>query len=159
MTDRITNTAAALAVVMVVSGCAQVSQGVRRVTSRDAVVTAPSCQDFTFPLYFEAGSDQLSVAAMQVVDDNAPRVRACTVRQVAVTGLADAEGDAAANLELSRRRAAVVAQALSARGYPAPTFDVGAAGETGATGPRGAAAPMRRVAQVSVTFTAAQPAN
>lgn len=150
-------TTAAVAGVLLLSGCAQVSQGVRRVANRNAVVAAPSCQDFSFPIYFETGADRLTAAALQVIDDNASRVKACPVSQVAVTGLADAEGDPQANLELSRRRATVVAQALSARGYPTPSFDIAAGGEAGATGPRGAAAPMRRVTQVSVTFAAQTP--
>ena len=150
-------TTAAMAGALLLGGCAQVSEGVRRVTNRNAVVAAPSCQNFSFPIYFETGADRLTGAALQVIDDNSSRVKACPVSQVAVTGLADAEGEAAANMELSRRRAATVAQALSARGYPTPTFDVGAAGEAGATGPRGAAAPMRRAAQVSVTFASQTP--
>lgn len=145
--------AAVVAGVAVLAGCAQVQQGVRRVTNRDAVVTAPSCQDFSFPIYFERGADRLTAAALQVIDDNSPRVRACQAAQVSVTGLADAEGTAAQNMELSRRRGAVVAEALAARGYPAPTF--AAAGEAGATGPRGAMTPMRRAAQVNVRFAAA----
>ncbi len=150
-------TAAAAAVLAAVAGCAQVSEGVRRVTNRNAVVTAPSCQDFSFPIYFETGADRLTAAALQVIDDHAARVRACPVARVAVTGLADAEGTAAQNLELSQRRATVVAQTLASRGYPAPTFEVAAAGEAGATGPRGAAAPMRRVTQVNVRFAGAAP--
>lgn len=150
-------TGAGLAVVMLASGCAQVRQGMGRGVERSTVVAAPSCQDFTFPIYFETGADQPTAAALQVMDDNAARVRACSVAQVTVTGLADAEGSAAQNLDLSRRRAAVVAQALAARGYPTPGFEVGAAGEAGATGPRGAATPMRRVTQVSVRFSAAAP--
>lgn len=149
--------AAALAILAAVGGCAQVREGVRRVGDRNAVVAAPTCQDFSFPIYFETGADRLTAAALQVIDDNAPRVRACSVARVAVTGLADAEGSAAQNLELSRRRATVVAQTLAARGYPTPTFEVAAAGEAGATGPRGAAAPMRRVTQVSVRFAGAAP--
>jgi outer membrane protein OmpA-like peptidoglycan-associated protein len=148
---------AGLAVALLLGGCAQVRETVRRGVDRNSVVTAPSCQDFTFPIYFETGSDQPTPAALQVMDDNAARVRACSVAQVTVTGLADAQGSAAENMDLSRRRAAAVAQALSQRGYPTPTFQVAAAGDVGATGPRGAASPMRRVAQVSVRFETAAP--
>ena len=143
--------------VLVLSGCTTVREGVRRVTNRDAIVAAPSCQDFSFPIYFETGADRLTTAALQVIDDSSAKVKACQVAQVSVTGLADAEGAAAENMELSRRRATVVGQALSARGYPTPTFDLAAGGEAGATGPRGAAAPMRRVTQVNVRFAAAAP--
>jgi len=157
MTEGWRRLTAAAAAAAALGGCAQVREGVQRVTNRNAVVAAPACQDFSFPIYFETGADRLTAAALQVIDDNSARVRACRVAQLNVTGLADADGSAADNLELSRRRATAVARALAARGYPAPSFEVAAAGEAGATGPRGTATPMRRVAQVSVRFAAATP--
>ena len=138
--------------------CTTVNQGVRRITGRSAAVIAPVCQDFTFPLYFRTGSEQLTPEGLQVIDNYSSRVRACPVAELRVNGLADAEGGAAANLELSQRRAASVAQILTTRGYPTPSFDVGAQGAAGATTAAGRAEPLRRRAEVSVRF-APRPAS
>jgi outer membrane protein OmpA-like peptidoglycan-associated protein len=158
---RATKLATILATGVVLSACAQVNKGVRQVgdqiMGRSAAVTAPVCQDFTFPLYFQTGSDQVTPEGLQVIDNNVARVRACPVAELKVTGLADAQGDAATNLALSQRRATSVGQVLAARGYPAPTFELAAAGATGATAPRGRAEPMRRRAEVSVRFAAPTP--
>lgn len=137
--------------------CAQVDSGVRRITGRSAAVTAPVCRDFTFPLYFQTGSDQLTPDGVKVIDNYSARVRACPVAELRVTGLADSEGGAAANLELSQRRATAVAGVLSARGYPTPTFDVAASGDAGATTAGGRTEPLRRRAEVSVRFAAPAP--
>jgi outer membrane protein OmpA-like peptidoglycan-associated protein len=121
------------------------------------VVAAPTCQDFTFPLYFQAGSDQITREGLQVIDSNAGRAIACPGAMVQVTGLADSAGDAAANLQLSQRRAVSVGQALAARGYPTPAFEgQGAAGSTTAAGRN---EPLRRRAEVSVRFPAAPTAR
>ena len=139
--------------------CASVNEGVRRVTGRSAVVAAPACQDFAFPLYFRTGSEQLTPEGLQVIDNYSARVRACPVAELRVTGLADAEGGPVANLELSQRRAAAVAQILSARGYPTPSFDVAAQGEAGAATAGGRVEPLRRRAEVSVRFAGSAPAT
>jgi outer membrane protein OmpA-like peptidoglycan-associated protein len=154
---RATKLATILAASAVLSACAQVDKGVRAVTGRIAAVTAPVCEDFAFPLYFQTGSDQVTPEGLQVIDTNVARVRACPVAELKVTGLADAQGDAAVNLALSQRRATSVGQVLAARGYPAPTFELAAAGATGATAPRGRTEPMRRRAEVSVRFAAPTP--
>ena len=154
---RATKLATVMATGLVLSACAQVDKGVRRITGRSAAVTAPVCRDFTFPLYFQTGSDQVTPEGVQVIDQNAARVRACPVAELRVTGLADAQGEPAANLALSQRRATAVGQVLAARGYPQPSFDLAAAGETGAAA-GGRSEPMRRRAEVSVRFAAPAPA-
>ena len=58
-------------------------------------------------------------------------------------GLADATGEAQANLELSKRRAQSVSQALADAGLPAAEFKVSAAGQAGALTNDGRA-PLRR---------------
>jgi outer membrane protein OmpA-like peptidoglycan-associated protein len=146
-----------LAASLAAAGCAQVDKGVQRVTGRTAAVTAPVCQDFTFPLYFQTGSDQLTPDGLAVVDSFAARVKACPVAELKVAGLADAEGGALNNLELSQRRATAVAAILAARGYPTPTFEVAASGDAGATTAAGRREPLRRRAEVSVRFAAATP--
>ena len=143
---------AAGAAAMTLGGCAQA----QRFRSRDQMVKAPACTDFTFPIYFASGSDQIPGAALQVIEQNATMVKACKVASVNVTGLADAEGSAERNLQLSQRRAATVARALASRGYPAPSFEVAAGGEAGAATASGTA-PLRRRTEVAVKFASAKP--
>jgi outer membrane protein OmpA-like peptidoglycan-associated protein len=147
----------ALVAATALAGCAQVNKQVQRVTHRGQVVAQPTCQDFTIPIYFETGSDRLTREAVQAINDHSAQIGACKVAEVAVTGLADAEGSAERNLELSRRRAIAVTQALSTRGFPTPRFEVAAGGETGASGPAGAVTPLRRRAEVNVRFASAKP--
>jgi outer membrane protein OmpA-like peptidoglycan-associated protein len=134
------------------AGCAPV----QKFRSRAQMERAPACTDFEFPVYFASGSEQMPAAALQVIRAHAAQVKACKVASVTVTGLADAEGSAQANMELSRRRAASVASALAASGYPTPTFAVGAAGAAGAETAAGTA-PLRRRTDVSVKFAQSRP--
>lgn len=113
------------------------------------------CADFSFPIYFETSSDQLTAAARGVAADAAARVRGCRIGQVQVVGLADAGGSTRLNLALSRRRAASVAKALEAGGLPAPVFDIEGAGESGALTADGRPEPLRR--RTEVVIRAAPP--
>jgi outer membrane protein OmpA-like peptidoglycan-associated protein len=115
-----------------------------------AQAAAPSCADFSFPIYFEKGSDQLTAAARAVLDSSAALARACTIGKVEVLGLADADGPANRNLALSRRRATHVAGALAADGLPAPVFDIEAIGEAGAKAVDGKPEPLRRRTEVVI---------
>jgi outer membrane protein OmpA-like peptidoglycan-associated protein len=114
------------------------------------------CADFSFPIYFETGSEQLTAAARQEIGYTTQRVRGCRINSVAVIGLADADGPARRNLLLSRRRAATVASALSAAGLPAPNFDIEALGEQGAITAEGKE-PLRRRTEVVIHASAPPP--
>ena len=142
---------------MLLAGCAR-PPAPKPAPAVAVAAPAPICNDFSFPIYFETGSDQLSTAAMQVVSESAERVRGCDVTEVQLLGLADASGTARANLELSRRRAASVAAALAAAGLPQPAFDIGAAGQVGAVAPGGKPEPLRRRTEV-VIRASPKPAN
>ena len=121
------------------------------VRDRSEIVAAPeSCQDVTFPIYFETGSTELTQPALQSIRTHAADARQCSVREVLVVGLADAGGSASRNLQLSRQRAQSVAAALAAQGFPAPSFDIEAAGAAGAVAPTGQPEPLRRRAEVVV---------
>ena len=115
---------------------------------------APVCADFSFPVYFQTNSGQLTEAARQVVIDAAQRVRGCTLGRVDVVGLADADGAASRNMALSRQRAAAVADALSQAGLPRPTFQVDAVGAAGAVTPEGQPEPLRRRTEVVIRAAA-----
>jgi outer membrane protein OmpA-like peptidoglycan-associated protein len=125
------------------AGCAQVSG----LETRARILSEPPCTDFFFPIYFAAGSAELSRPAQKVVANAGRHVADCTVAQVEVVGLADYKGPAVANLALSRRRAERVAGALTQAGRPARVFHLSARGE-GA----GGGAPLRRRADVFIRF-------
>lgn len=111
---------------------------------------APACADAAFSIYFDKGEAVLTAPARDLVADTARRLAGCRIHTVRVVGLADAEGPAAENLELSAARAAYVVEAFAAYGWPKPEFDIAAAGEAGATAPGGADRPLRRRVEVFV---------
>lgn len=110
------------------------------------------CEDVEFPVYFQSGSDSLTAAAAQAIRTTAQRTRGCQVARISVTGLADADGGAERNLELSRQRAGAVARALADNGFPAPAFDLDAAGAAGARTADGKRQPSRRRTEVAIQF-------
>jgi len=115
------------------------------------------CADFNFPIYFEKGSNQLTEAARQEITYAAARIKGCKLGAVDVLGLADADGRAHRNLVLSHQRAVVVAEALTAYGLPAPSFDIEALGKSGAVTPGGEPEPLRRRTEVVIRAMAPTP--
>ena len=137
----------ALAAAAGLSGCAG--------ADRAQLVRVPErCVDQTVQIYFEPWSAELTQEGRLVIDTAARNMRGCRVAAVDVLGLADAEGAPGPNLELSKKRAEAVSQALAAAGLPAAEFRVAAAGQAGAVTPQGAAAPLRR--RVDVTLRVAR---
>lgn len=114
----------------------------------------PVCMDFSFPVYFDTNSGQLTEAARAVVADAAQRVKGCVLGRVDVVGLADATGGAGVNLTVSRRRANAVAEALTRAGLPRPTLDIDAVGSAGAVTPEGQPEPLRRRTEVVIRASA-----
>jgi len=107
-----------------------------------------ACTAFTSSIYFEQDSVALTPEAKMVLANARAQARGCEVRSVRVIGLADAVGASEANLALSRRRADTVSAALATHGFGQAEFDLAALGETGATAPSGAVAPLRRRADI-----------
>jgi outer membrane protein OmpA-like peptidoglycan-associated protein len=141
----------ALALVMGVGGC----QSMRN--ARDRIVRAPpACQDATVSIYFEKDVADLTPDSRRVVTEAAQRAKSCTVKSVSVVGLADASGDPAANLELSKKRAATVTAALAGAGLTGPELQVDAQGDAGAITPDGKAAPLRRRTDITFHLSAAK---
>ena len=110
--------------------------------------------DFSFPVYFDTNSGQLTEAARAVVADAAERVKGCVLGRIDVVGLADATGGAGVNLTVSRRRANAVAEALTRAGLPRPTLDIDAVGSAGAVTPEGQPEPLRRRTEVVIRASA-----
>jgi len=131
-----------LALALGLGGCA--SMGGRT----QLVKTEPACQDVTVPIYFEPNQAEITRDGRRVIGMAAADARGCEVQSVQVLGLADAAGDPAANLELSKRRAASVADALAQAKLPVAQFDVAAAGQAGAVNKAGDVRPLRRRADV-----------
>ena len=128
------------------SGC----EGARRFWDRDQLVTEPqACAPKRFEVYFADSEARLTPAAREAIGMTAAQLQGCDITRVQVIGLADARGGAAANLTLSQRRAQAVAEALTGAGWPAPAFDVEAAGDAGAT-TGGVNEPLRRRTEVLV---------
>jgi len=128
------------------SGC-----GITGFMDREAVVTEPSpCVTKRFEIYFADSEARLTESARRAIGLEAAQLQGCDIRRVQVLGLADARGGATANLTLSEHRAQAVAEALTAAGWPAPAFDVDAAGDEGAVTEAGWREPMRRRTEVLV---------
>lgn len=128
------------------SGC-----GITRFMDRDAVIAEPSpCTAKRFEVYFADSQARLTESARQAIGMTAAQLQGCDICKVQVLGLADARGGATANQSLSERRALAVAEALTAAGWPAPVFEVDAAGEAGAADTSGVREPMRRRTEVLI---------
>ncbi len=129
-----------------VAGCATKSPWPK---SRSQIVqTAPAARTSRSSIYFENKSAQLTNEARQVLKSADALATGCKVASVRVIGLADAAGAPDANLAVSKQRADAVTKALSKMGYGNVEFDVGAAGDAGATTSDGEARPLRRRADI-----------
>jgi len=117
---------------------------------RERIVKAPpSCADQTVQIYFESRSSEVTKEGRAVLNAAARDSKACNVTAVDVLGLADAvSGTPDDNLELSKKRAEAVTQALTAAGLPVAEFKVAAAGEAGAINAKGNLRPLRRRADI-----------
>jgi len=110
-----------------------------------------ACYERSFEIYFERFEDQLNAPAREAIDTVQGQLRGCRIDSVRVLGLAGAAGDTQDNLDLSARRALVIADYMEReRGWSRSNFVTLAAGEAGATTPEGLNQPMRRVARISV---------
>lgn len=138
-------TTVGLCAALALAGCATVRN------ARDRIVKPQArCADLTVQIYFEPDSAEVTPDGRAVLRAAAGQAKGCSVASVSVLGLADAAGAPATNLELSRRRADAVAQALAATGLPAAEFDRAAAGQAGATTASGDTRPLRRRADVTL---------
>ena len=100
-----------------------------------------------FLVFFERDDAVLSDEAHTVIDQAASEARAAGL-QVVVYGFADRLGDPAVNVQLSRQRASVVAEALMAEGVPPSLVTARGLGETSTIAPPSDANPEGRRAEI-----------
>lgn len=129
---------ASVALTVALSGCAGLG-------GRELVEAPPRCVETAVPVYFEPGSHDLTDEGRTLLAQAASEARGCLIDRVVVVGLADAAGEPAANLELSKRRAHAVTATLAALGLPAAEFRLSASGDQGAVTDAGAEPLRRRV--------------
>lgn len=132
---------------LALAGCAQ-TDGPFRVLRNPVTAAPPVCMSFQSSIYFDRDSAVLTREARMVLRNARTQAQGCVVRSVRVVGLADAVGAPAANLALSRRRAEAVSQALARVGFQDVHVDMAAVGDAGSVSASGAAAPLRRRADV-----------
>lgn len=120
-------------------------------TRADLVRSSSPCVDTQFTVYFNEGSSRMTRQAGQVIQETGRAMKECNITRARVVGLSDAVGGSATNLTLSQRRAVTVAGALRQQGLPAPSFEIAAGGEEGATTADGREDPVRRQAVVMLT--------
>jgi len=144
---RISGAVGLVVLAALTAGC----ETTRGMWGRGAIVETPAtCAPQRFEIYFADSEARLTPAARQAIGMTAARLQGCDIRTVQVLGLADARGDSEANMTLSQRRARTVADALTAAGWPAPAFEVEAAGDEGAVDASGVREPLRRRTEVLV---------
>jgi len=119
--------------------------------SRAQIEVAPSlCEDFQVQIYFTRDSVAVTREARSILAEAKNMAKGCAVKEVRVVGLADAVGAPGANLEISKRRATAVTEALGRAGFKNVSFEVRAAGDAGAVTWDGAMQPLRRRADINI---------
>lgn len=152
---RMIKAAVVLGALIGLTACAQTSGPWRNLNK--PVAAAQTCVRFSTSIYFDQDSAALTPEAKMALTAARAQARGCAVRSIKVVGLADAIGASQANLALSRRRADTVSEALAANGFGKADFDLAAIGDAGAMSPSGAAAPLRRRADIFFELGAVGP--
>ena len=113
-----------------------------------------ACPASNFVVYFEWDRSNLNQQAIDVIDQAVARARQCNVSAAVVVGHTDTSGSTAYNAGLSQRRAAVVRDALVARGMAAGSITADARGETDLAQPTrdGVREPLNRRTAVTISF-------
>lgn len=115
------------------------------------LVISQKCADLDFPVYFQRFSAKLTPPARAIIADAGRQSEGCPVASVTVMGLSGGRDPNHKLLDLSSKRASMVAKALAQAGFPEPTFNVQAQAQ-GLSGDEGAREPMQRRAEVLIKF-------
>lgn len=116
--------------------------------------TPPPCPASEFTVYFEWDRAELNQAALEVIDQAITRAQQCNIDSAVVVGHTDTSGSLGYNQGLSERRAAVVRDAMVARGMGASLITTDARGETDLARPTpdGVREPLNRRSAVTISF-------
>jgi outer membrane protein OmpA-like peptidoglycan-associated protein len=117
-----------------------------------ALVISQKCADLDFPVYFKRFSAKLTAPARAIIVDAGRQSQGCPVASVTVLGLSGGKDPHRRLLDLSSKRASVVAKALAQAGFPEPVFKVQAEAQ-GLTGEEAAREPLQRRAEVVIKFS------
>jgi peptidoglycan-associated lipoprotein len=128
-------------------------------STKEAKVAAPApalthCGPQQMVFYFGSWDTTLNDLSQKEITLVQKKLAGCSIDAVRIVGMAGAPGDEEANMEVSRKRAETVADALAAGGWPRDRFAIEVRGEAGATTSDGLDKPMRRRAEVSVAASA-----
>jgi len=119
--------------------------------AQSAASPAPSTPS-SLVLYFDPGSAAVRRQDVSLLDQASRLYRAGKPIVMIVTGSADTVGSAAANLQLSERRADNVLQGLVSRGIPVERFQVIAKGQTDPVVPTPPETSEERNRRVEITW-------
>lgn len=92
---------------------------------------APPVAPPAYMTFFEFGSTKLSDQSLATIAQAAQVYKTRVNGRISVTGYADTVGSAAANMQLSQRRADAVKEGLVKAGVPATAITTAASGDTG----------------------------
>ena len=109
---------------------------------------------FDSGLLFDFDSDQLREASKENLDNLAKSLSKFGDSKLLLVGHTDNKGTESYNLDLSRRRAAAVANYLSGRGVPAARMETTGRGETEPIAPNDTDADRQKNRRVEVAITA-----
>jgi peptidoglycan-associated lipoprotein len=123
--------------------------------SEETAFDPAACTERDFNVYFEQFEADLSPEAREAIAAVEHSLQGCRIEHVRIIGLAGPVGTEAANMEISTRRAQVIAAYLErSTQWPRSVFELRAAGEENATTDDGLNRPMRRRGRVTVTAVA-----
>lgn len=113
-----------------------------------------ACPTSEFVVYFEWDRSNLNAAALETIDAAIQRARECNIASIVLVGHTDTSGSNTYNQGLSERRAAVVRDALVARGIGASAIASEARGESdlARATPNGVREPLNRRTAVTISF-------
>jgi peptidoglycan-associated lipoprotein len=135
-----------------VCGCAAnppPSEAKAAAAAPSAAVDPANCISGNFDIYFTEWEYKLNDISRKMIATAQDKLKGCVIEHVRIVGMADATGNSADNLKVSTQRTQEIADALAAGGWPRSTFELLAAGESGAV-VNGVDAPMRRRANIAV---------
>jgi OmpA-OmpF porin, OOP family len=123
------------------------------------ILTAPveertACPSSEFVVYFEWNRSNLNQSALETIDAAVARARQCDINDAVAVGHTDSSGSPTYNQALSDRRAAVVRDAMIARGMGSGVIRSEARGESAPARPTsdGVREPLNRRTAVTITF-------